>query len=569
MHSDKIKILLADEDPVNRFLLKTKLAQQGHAVTEVETGQDAVNRFHNLRPDLVILDFTLPGMSGCQAARKIKQSSADTFVPILFLTSLDDEDALTICLDAGGDDFIHKTASPALLNAKISALMRVKDLYLSQQQKNQELLLLNEERLQELQMAERVFQNIVHKGSLEQPNIRYSLNPLSTFNGDILLAARPPGGGLNVLLGDFTGHGLAAAIGAIPTANAFYAMTQKGFSIGYIGRELNRKLKAILPVDKFLAAGMMSFNPDFSSMAVWSGGINNILVYGKQCVIKHRVVSRCVPLGIVDDECFHSGLDFFELEQGDRVFAFTDGLPDACNRDGRMFGLQTIENILTSAQSGDDCCDLIMRQLRSHMGDACQQDDISMVEIIADATLADPSAKQEFTTARCPASWKIDYHLEADSLRLTDFVPLVIHDLLHIQGLGNYREKLYTIFTELFSNALDHGVLELSSEMKKTPDGFVEFYQERTERLKNLKQGWIKVFLKHVPLPENLGGELSIVIEDSGAGFDYEKVMQAIAHSGPNEHNFGGRGLLLASNLCEKLEFSGPGNRVKAIFQWS
>ena len=75
----------------------------------------------------------------------------------------------------------------------------------------------------------------------------------SIFNGDLLLATRTPSGSMYVMLGDFTGHGLPAAIGAIPVAEVFYGMANKGFSIAAIVAETNRKLRAILPTEVFFS----------------------------------------------------------------------------------------------------------------------------------------------------------------------------------------------------------------------------------------------------------------------------------------------------------------------------
>ena len=69
------------------------------------------------------------------------------------------------------------------------------------------------------------------------PNIRYLLSPYALFNGDLLLAACTPSGNMHLLLGDFTGHGLPAAVGAMPLAEVFYGMTAKGFGLAETLRE--------------------------------------------------------------------------------------------------------------------------------------------------------------------------------------------------------------------------------------------------------------------------------------------------------------------------------------------
>ena len=81
---------------------------------------------------------------------------------------------------------------------------------------------------QRYQAAKAVFDRVAHEGCLNAPNIQYRQSPYALFNGDLLLAAHTPSGDTHLLLADFTGHGLPAAIGAMPLAEVFYSMTAKG-----------------------------------------------------------------------------------------------------------------------------------------------------------------------------------------------------------------------------------------------------------------------------------------------------------------------------------------------------
>src|SRR5690625_6325760 len=85
--------------------------------------------------------------------------------------------------------------------------------------------------MQEQTVAKQVFDNIAHSGCLDANNVKYYLSSLAIFNGDIMLAAMRPSGSMMVLLGDFTGHGLPAAVGAMPLAATFYGMVPKGFAM--------------------------------------------------------------------------------------------------------------------------------------------------------------------------------------------------------------------------------------------------------------------------------------------------------------------------------------------------
>ena len=68
-----------------------------------------------------------------------------------------------------------------------------------------------------------------------------------------------------------------------------------------------------------------------------------------------------------------------------------------------------------------------------------------------------------------------------------------------VEGAGDHWQLLNTILTELFANALDHGVLGLSSSLKSSPEGFSQYYHERTKRLERLVYGYIRVELNYFP----------------------------------------------------------------------
>ena len=89
----------------------------------------------------------------------------------------------------------------------------------------------------EQEVAADLFSKLTRLEKLTLENLNYRLSPASIFNGDILLAALTPRGGMHVMLGDFTGHGLVAAIGALPVCEIFYGMAAKGFSIRAIAAE--------------------------------------------------------------------------------------------------------------------------------------------------------------------------------------------------------------------------------------------------------------------------------------------------------------------------------------------
>ena len=118
------------------------------------------------------------------------------------------------------------------------------------------------------------------------------------------------------------------------------------------------------------------------------------------------------------------------------------------------------------------------------------------------------------------------------------------------------------ILSELYSNALEHGVLKLSSDKKSSSDGFSLYYEERERNLANLQNGYVKISVKVTSDHNNRA--LVLYVEDSGSGFDFQSVNYDIS----NTELLYNRGLALLDQLCSKLEFSKGGSAVAAHYHW-
>lgn len=124
--------------------------------------------------------------------------------------------------------------------------------------------------------------------------------------------------------------------------------------------------------------------------------------------------------------------------------------------------------------------------------------------------------------------------------------------------------QLYTVMAELFSNAFEHGVLGLKSELKRSSDGFMQYYQERETRLAGLNEGYVIISMKHQG--DGRSGRLVLTVEDSGPGFDFAPVFDE--PKDPASAQYCGRGIPLVDQICESLEYKGRGNVVEAVIRW-
>src|SRR5690606_21123140 len=94
-------------------------------------------------------------------------------------------------------------------------------------------------------------------------------------------------------------------------------------------------------------------------------------------------------------------------------------------------------------------------------------------------------------------AWEFTYKVEGQTLRQFNPVPLILHNILEVPRLRAYSGQIYTVLTELYSNALEHGILGLNSEDKQTPGGFLAYYQERERRLEEVSCGWVLFRVRH------------------------------------------------------------------------
>ncbi len=109
-------ILIVDDDPQIRDVLRIALAQAGFAVAEAADGQAALRAATRQPPALIVLDVGLPELDGWEVCRRIRRTSA---VPILFLTARDDEIDRVVGLELGADDYVTKPFSPRELVARV------------------------------------------------------------------------------------------------------------------------------------------------------------------------------------------------------------------------------------------------------------------------------------------------------------------------------------------------------------------------------------------------------------------------------------------------------------------
>ena len=122
------KILVVDDTPQNIKLLGDLLTAKGYEVTTAANGEQALESIARQAPDLVLLDIMMPGLSGYDVCRRIRENPATALLPVVLATSLDPREERVKGLEAGADDFLSKPVNQAELFARVRSLLRIKGL---------------------------------------------------------------------------------------------------------------------------------------------------------------------------------------------------------------------------------------------------------------------------------------------------------------------------------------------------------------------------------------------------------------------------------------------------------
>lgn len=562
----RLRILIVDDTAEHGGTLREAVLGLGHEAILAGNGAEAIAAYESTQPDLVFLDITRPLVDGFATLRRIRDLAADKWTPILLSSPPERMDDVMLGLEAGGDDFITRPVSRQVLSARINSHARMLSLRQEARANAEELRNWRLEAEEQSRLGAHVMDRLTDTASLRDPMVRHFNLPADTFSGDLICAARAPGEVLNVLLADAAGHGLAAALSAMPLTQVFYSMTEKGFPLPSIAEELNRKLKAILPSDRFVAATLASVDVRNQTVEVWNGGNPDALYINAHGDIAMQWNSVHPPLGILPEPLF-SGLTETVVfrEPGDLVLC-SDGLTEAEDGGGGWFGIQGVHSHLAGARSSAQRFNCLRDGIRAHLAGRPARDDISALLV---SVPIDRRRQIRFDTPPQAhrghlSEWRLDLSFGAEELRYVDVVPAVLGFATQLQALKPHQGALFLIFSELFNNALDHGLLGLDSATKSWIGGFELYMRQRGERLARLRHGRIDLsLLLH---QEDSRAVLDISLTDTGPGFDFESWLARASSPEPSTDQTHGRGIALVRNLCEQMVYSGHGNKVWARY---
>ncbi|MGC9460160.1 ATP-binding SpoIIE family protein phosphatase, partial [Vibrio genomosp. F10] len=338
---------------------------------------------------------------------------------------------------------------------------------------------------------------------------------------------------------------------------AFFSMAEKGLSLGEIVNEINNSLSKFLPIGMMLAASIFEIRANGFEVSWWGGGLPDTYVLDENSKIIRRLVSKHMPLGVLDSHEFETDIVHLILEPGQQIVSYTDGITEAMNEHGEQFGQERLEKALENGQAHITTVHEAVRAFSNMKAG----DDLSILSMTFPIINGNDNSLQltDFYYSKIPM--KTGLHFPAHVLRTASVLSEVRQYLSGILNGGQHLDLVCSVLSELFANAIEHGLLGLKSSLKESPDGFFEFYQLREERLKDLSpDAWVKLDIDYQP-EEKI---ITMLLEHNGEGFDYHH-LNLSAQNGTTH----GRGIVLATELCDSLEYSNEGKSVTAVYHFN
>jgi DNA-binding response OmpR family regulator len=553
-----MRVLIIEDDSLFAEILQTFLEDKDCSTIVAETLASARLHLQTGFFDFALLDNHLPDGDGINALPELKASAVQEGpLPLMIITADENQNTVLEAFERGVDDFIVKPLSLDLLWQKIQRVRRLyeKEAQLAKQA-NHLARLLNQQK-QEEELARYVYEHVASALVSETESVTTYLQSSSSFNGDVFICDHAPNGNFFVILADATGHGLAAAICILPLVTTIKAMIRKGLSLPHIVHEANKKLCIELPDDKFVALIGVEMNYNSHQLNLFNGGMPDVVSLNNDGSIE-RYSSCTMSLGILEPEDFEPNIITLHTDTIKNLFFFSDGLIEQQNNHNEEFGMNRVIQLLEKKKSQEPLVSYVVNHFSVFNEMRELQDDLSVCDLQVDALMAKHLLANQQAMSANSGKVCASITLKGQIIATTDIVGC-FDSLMHsIDLVGDMRHRAFTVFAELISNALDHGILDLDSTLKNDYVGFGEYLMLKEERLNNIsEEANLVMSFEYSPMTN----EINFSIADSGSGYD-----NALRRN-MNDESLSGRGLSLIEQLCKSVEVTPPGNQTSVVIK--
>lgn len=376
------RILVVDDNEMNRDMLARRLSRQGHTVDTAENGRRALERARAAAYDLMLLDVMMPELDGRQVLAEWFQDAVLKNIPVVMISASDETETIARCIELGADDYLPKPFDPVILQARVGASLEKKRL------RDRERL--HAESLERELAIGREIQATFLPEFLPQPagwDIAARFEPARQCAGDFYDTFALAGERLGLVVSDVCDKGVGAAL-FMALFRSLIRSTAERTAPG--GDSAATVLGAVAGTNDYIARTHGRTNMFatlfFGIVDLGSGRLSYVnagheapLVLAASGETSRALDPTGPAVGLVPESKFETGTT--TLAPGETLFAYTDGVTDAKGDDG-FFGRERLFALLARPRaSAGALLDAIREAVVSHTGAQERYDDLTMLAV--------------------------------------------------------------------------------------------------------------------------------------------------------------------------------------------
>ena len=375
------RVLVVDDNETNREVLVRRLEPQGYVVATAVNGRDALDRLAAEPFDVVLLDIMMPELNGYQVLERLRGDAGLPPVRVIMLSALDEVESVVRCLDLGADDYLTKPINTTLLRARLESSLARKRL-----RDRESLYARGLER--ELEIGREIQAEFLPAALPEVAGWEFaaSLRAARQVGGDFYDAFAIDGSGrIGLAIADVCDKGVGAAL----FMALYRTMLRVGAARGSAGDDADPAAALRLVNDYIATAHRRSsmfatvffavLEPAVGALSFANGGHEPPLLL-RTGGGRERLHPTGPAVGMIAGAEFTTG--FARLDRGDALLAFSDGVTEARDGGGALYGDERLVALLAAPpESANGLLALVEADLAAHVGAAPASDDVTLLAV--------------------------------------------------------------------------------------------------------------------------------------------------------------------------------------------
>ena len=392
-----MRILVAEDERITRRTLQKHLEGWGHDVVAAEDGAVAWSQFQQQSFDIVVTDWDMPRMDGRELIECIRRSGQSSYTYLIMLTGRSEKADLVAGMEAGADDFLAKPFDRNELRVRLNAGERIIRLERSLAAQNSALSQANERMKRDLDAAAAVQRDLLPTDLPKSlaASFAWHFEPCDELGGDILNILPLNDDSVAMYLLDVTGHGVPAALLAVTVSNVLTTRDPSASILvtqdpnqnvptirppGEVAEHLNRQFPMEAHGGRFFTMAFAVLNTKTRVLRYVIAGHPPPILVRDGCS-PQQLKGGNLPIGIADDVVFEE--ESIQLEPGDRLYFYSDGMTEAVNDQGVMLEVEGLVRLIARTQSNSFKTSVVRctEELKSWCESAPLADDISLLAL--------------------------------------------------------------------------------------------------------------------------------------------------------------------------------------------